>query len=420
MTKRVIIVGAGLLGLTTAYFLRRHGAEVVVVERRTGAGEETSFANGSMLHASQANPWNEPGILWRALAMLGREESALLVRLRALPSLLAWGTAFVRASAPARYLQNFEKNARLAAYSLAQMAELRAVCALDYDFQSRGTLKLFRTHAAVESALRVCAQLAEWGIAYEVLDAERAVIVEPALAPIQEQLAGGLFFPRDEAGDAWKFCVALTAQLRRDQVEFRFETNAQRISRRAPHLLIHTTREIAAADALVLAAGSYTPSLARTVGLHVPVAPVKGYSLTLPLNGWSAGPQVPVIDDHLHAAVCPLGERLRIAGTAEFAGFDLALTPRRIENLFSFVTTLYPAFVPHLERATARAWTGLRPMSSDGVGIMGATTVPGVFLNTGHGPLGWTMAAGAGRLVADQIMGVPPALPLAPYALARF
>ena len=134
----------------------------------------------------------------------------------------------------------------------------------------------------------------------------------------------------------------------------------------------------------------------------------------------SAGPQVPVIDDHLHAAVCPLGERLRIAGTAEFAGFDLALTPRRIENLFSFVTTLYPAFVPHLERATARAWTGLRPMSSDGVGIMGATTVPGVFLNTGHGPLGWTMAAGAGRLVADQIMGVPPALPLAPYAHARF
>jgi len=418
---QALIVGAGLLGLTTAYFLRRAGAQVTVVDRQAGVGRETSFANGAMLHASQANPWNEPGVLLTALRMLGREDSALLVRPRAVPGLWRWGSAFVRHSQPARYLRNFEKNIHLARYSLLQMRELRHTLKLDYDQREHGTMKLFRRPAEVAAAGRLCAQLSAWGIQHEAIDAARAVALEPALAPIAAQLAGGLYFPGDESGDAFKFCEALAAILRADGVSFRFDTVATGI-RRAPggRLLLETSRGAQDTTVLVLAAASHSAALARTVGLAVPVAPVKGYSLTLSRNGWPTAPRIPVIDDHLHAAVCPLGERLRVAGTAEFAGFDLALTASRLQNLFELVLKLYPEFAPYLDREMATTWTGLRPMSCDGVGIMGRTDVPGLFLNTGHGPLGWTMAAAAGRLVADEISGQRPALEMAAYRLERF
>ncbi len=417
----VLIVGAGLLGLTTAYFLRQAGVAVTVLDRQAGVGRETSFANGAMLHASQANPWNAPGVLGAALRMMGREDSALLVRPRALPGLWRWGCAFVKHSQPARYLRNFEKNAHLARYSLVQMAQLRTALAASYDQQQCGTLKLFRTVAEVTTAARLCTQLTAWGIRHEVIDAAGAVHLEPALTPIRTQLAGGLYFPDDESGDAFKFCECLAQHLQGNGVEFLFETRVTHLRAGTSHKpRAHTSRGELSADAIVLAAGSYTPLLARTVGLEVPVAPVKGYSITLARNAWETGPQLPVIDDHLHAAVCPLGERLRVAGTAEFAGYDLRLTPSRIANLFDLVLKLYPNFAPFLNRATATQWTGLRPMSSDGVGIMGRTTVPGIFLNTGHGQLGWTMAAGAGRMVADDITSQPSELAAAAYRLRRF
>ena len=417
----VLIIGAGLLGLTTAYFLRLSGATVTVVDRQPGVGLETSFANGAMLHASQANPWNEPGVLGMAIRMLGREDSPLLVRPRAIPALWRWGLAFVKHSTPARYLRNFEKNAHLARYSLDQMAVLRTALALNYDQQQRGTIKLFRTESEVARAARFCVQLSAWGIRHEVINASRAIQLEPALAPIEAQLAGGLYFPGDESGDAYRFCELLAKHLQHDGVEFLFDTPVARIrSGLTGKPVAHTAHGELTAEAIVLAAGSYTPLLAYTAGLKVPVAPVKGYSITLACNGWQAGPQVPIIDDHLHAAVCPLGDRLRVAGTAEFAGYDLSLTPSRIANLFALVLKLYPNFAPFLSRDTATQWTGLRPMSCDGVGIMGRTCAPGIFLNTGHGPLGWTMAAGAGRLVADEITGRSTELAAAPYRLARF
>lgn len=416
----VVIVGAGLLGLTSAFFLKRHGLDVVVIERQAEVGLETSFANGGMLHASQANPWNEPGVFLTALRMLGREDAALLVRLRSVPSLLRWGAAFVRESNPARYCRNFEKNARLARYSLAQMVTLRQAIGTDYDFMQRGTIKLYRTEAEVIAAAALCTQLLEWGINYQVLTPAAAVAIEPALGPIESRLAGGLFFPDDEAGDAYRFCRLLAAHLRALGVVFHFNTNVLGLTGDHHHVrAVRTTLDEHTAEAILLAAGSYTPLLTKSLGLRIAVAPVKGYSLTVPIKGWSGAPQVPVIDDHLHAAVCPLGDRLRIAGTAEFAGYDHALTPGRIDTLFRLVTELYPRFAPYLDRAEAAPWTGLRPMSSDGVGIMGRTRIAGLYLNTGHGPLGWTMAAGAGRLVADEIAGVSPELALAPYHVTR-
>ena len=419
---RIVVVGAGLLGLTTAWYLRQHGCDVRVIDRAEGPGRETSFANGGMLHASQANPWNEPGVLGHALRMLGREDAALLFRLRALPFMFGWGLRFIRHSSPARYLRNFEKNAHLARYSLAMMADLRASIGTDYHYEARGTLKLFRTPAGVAAAAQMCRQLADWGIAFEVVDGAGAIALEPALAPIGDKLAGGLFFPADESGDAHRFCELLAAHCASRGVVFEYGSTIKRLLRSGDRLLGVSTMQGAyhEADAFVLAAGSYTTPLAAQAGLAVPVQPAKGYSITVPGADWAGRPTLPVIDDHLHAAVCPLGDRLRVAGTAEFAGYDLRLTPARVGNLFRLLQQLYPAFTPYLDPARALSWTGLRPMSADGVGIMGRTAIGNLYLNTGHGPLGWTMAAGAGKLVADEIAGRAPALDLAPYRLARF
>ena len=419
---RIVVIGAGLLGLTTAWNLRQHGCEVTVIDRADGPGRETSFANGGMLHASQANPWNEPGVLGHALRMLGKEDAALLFRLRALPGMLGWGLRFIRNSNPARYLRNFEKNAHLARYSLDQMAGLREVIGTGYHYDSRGTLKLFRTAAGVAAAAEMCRQLADWGIAFDVVDGTGAVELEPALAPIVDKLAGGLYFPADEAGDAHRFCELLAGSCAERGVRFHYGSPVKRLLRDGSRMLGVSTvaGEYFEADAFVLAAGSYSAPLARQLGLAVPVQPAKGYSITVPSGEWTGRPTLPVIDDFLHAAVCPLGDRLRVAGTAEFAGYDLSLTPSRIANLFKLLTQLYPSFKPHLDPARAVPWTGLRPMSADGVGIMGRTAIPNVHLNTGHGPLGWTMAAGAGKLVADEVVGQPTALDLAAYRLARF
>ena len=421
LRMKVIVIGAGLLGLTTAYCLRRHGLDVVVIERQPGPGMETSFANGGMLHASQASPWNEPGILWRALRMLGREDSALLIRPRALPRMLAWCVAFVRNSQPSRYLQNVEKNARLADYSLSMLGEHYAPLALEYDRAGMGTLKIYRTPADLESAKEVAELCNKWDVRYSILRVDEVIAVEPALDPIRAEISGGIHFPDDVSGDAHKFCRELQRQCSEDGVDFRFDTAVSRlVVRNARFDHVAEDGGTLHADACVLAAGSYSTALAAQAGVRLPVQPVKGYSITLPFDDWAERPRTPVIDEHYHAAVCPLGGRLRVAGTAEFAGFDDRLTARRIDNLYHLMERLYPASTPLINRERSAHWTGLRPMSPDGVGIMGTTPIRGLYLNTGHGHLGWTMAPGAGKLVADCVASHLPDLNLADYALSRF
>lgn len=418
---QTIVVGAGLLGLTTAYFLRQAGADVLVIERQPGPGLETSYANGGMLHASQASPWNEPGVLGMALRMLGREDSALLIRPHALPRMLSWAWAFFRHSAPARYLVNVEKNARLAGYSLQVLARHLAPLALDFERADRGTLKIYREPAALAVATRIAERCRAWDLRFDVLGPTEVAALEPALAPISARLSGAIHFPDDVAGDAHRFCVALQARAAADGVRFEFGRSVETVLTAQGRVSgLRVDGETHAATCVVLAAASYTPALARSAGVRVPVQPVKGYSLTLPMAAFTPAPAVPVIDEHFHAAVCPLGARLRVAGTAEFAGFDARLTPARIANLFELVRQVYPDGAARLDRAEAREWCGFRPMSPDGVGIMGETPVPGLFLNTGHGHLGWTMAPGAGKLVADRVLGRRTDIDIADYSLARF
>ncbi len=418
---RIIVVGAGLLGLTTAYFLRRHGAEVLVVERQLGPGLETSFANGGMLHASQANPWNEPGVLWQALRMLGREDAALLIRPRALPRMLGWAWSFVRNSSLPRYLANVEKNARLADYSLTVLAEHLAALQLPFERADRGTLKIYRSTEELDTASQFAERCRAFDVRYQVMTAREVVTLEPALAPIVAQLSGGIHFPDDVSGDAHRFCRALAERCAADGVQFRYETQVQRIVTSDGAVSgVSCDGELQRADAVVLAAASHSVALAASAGVRLPVQPVKGYSITVPMSHWQVQPRVPVIDEHYHAAVCPLGQQLRVAGTAEFAGFDTALTPSRIANLYDLIARIYPLEAAGIKRSACAEWTGLRPMSPDGVGIMGRTQVAGLFLNTGHGHLGWTMAPGAGKLVADDIMQHTTELARDDYQLARF
>jgi D-amino-acid dehydrogenase len=415
---RVVIVGSGLMGLVTAYFLRRDGADVCVVDRQDSAARETSFANGGMLHASQANPWNAPGIMWAALGMIGREDSPLLLRKTALPRLLRWGFSFVRQSSPERYAANIERNTRLANYSLSVMRELRAVEDLDYDFSGQGTLTIYRTQQEFDDAGRYAEQFSAGGVTFETLDRDGAVEIEPALKSIANDISGATYCPQDESGDAFKFCQHLQSVCQNNGVEFQFGVRATRLERDGDEITsVHTDSRRLRADAFVLSAGSFTPILTRTAGLRVPVQPVKGYSITAPVGEWAGPPRIPVIDEHLHAAVCPLGNRLRVAGTAEFAGYNQVLTKSRIDNLFQLLMALYPDYTPHLNETVTDRWTGLRPVAPDGVGIMGRTRLKNLYLNTGHGHLGWTMAAGAGKAVAAEVSGVESEFDLADYRL---
>lgn len=417
----IIVVGAGLLGLTTAYFLRQHGAEVLVVERQAGPALETSFANGGMLHASQANPWNEPGVLWQALRMLGREDAALLIRPRAVPAMLGWIWTFLRNSSLPRYLINVEKNARLASYSLTVLAEHFAALDLPFARADRGTLKIYRSADELDIAARFAERGRAFAIAYQLLSTTDTVSLEPALAPIAGELAGGIHFPNDVAGDAYRFCRALAERCLLDGVVFRYDAQVERLV--TNHGVVRgamVNGEMLSTDKVVLAAASHSAALAASAGLRVPVQPVKGYSITVPMAHWHVQPQVPVIDEHYHAALCPLGQQLRVAGTAEFAGFDTTPTPSRIANLYDLIARIYPLEAAGIDRRACAPWTGLRPMSPDGVGIMGRTKIAGLFLNTGHGHLGWTMAPGAGKLVADDIMLNATEIASTDYQLARF
>lgn len=418
---RTVVVGAGLLGLTTAFFLRRHGVEVTVVDRCKDVGLETSFANGGMLHASQASPWNAPGVFWYALRTLGSEESALLIRPKALFGMMGWTWRFFRNARPNKFYSGLERNTRLADYSISVLNEHCSALNLDFDRADRGTLKIYRTPKELDANLQLTERCSGWGVRYSVLSSEQVVTLEPALQPIEKDLSGGIHFPDDVSGDAYKFCTALKDRCAENGVEFRFETQVSELEVDGGQIkAVIANEERLEATNCVVAAGSYSTSLTATAGITIPVRPVKGYSITLPITGWKLRPTLPVIDDHFHAAVTPLGDRLRVAGTAEFAGFDDELTASRIENLYRLARNVYPQEIERAGRDGAAHWTGFRPMSPDGVGIMGPTPVQGLFLNTGHGHLGWTMAPGAGKLVADWIATGRSEIKLSGYSLARY
>ncbi len=416
---RVTVLGGGLMGVTTAWFLARDGHEVSVIERAAGLAEGTSFANAGLVTPSSADPWNGPGTLGRLLKYLGREDSPLLVRPRALPGLVGWGARFLWQSRAHHHARNTEANTRLAVYNLALLRSLRAEFGFDYDETLRGTLQVFADPGALDGAARDAERLEAFGLSAETLDRNGAVAREPALKGGGE-MAGALYFPGDESGDAHAFtralgecCIAAGVTFRFKETVVGFDINGDRIKG------VRTNRRITTADAVVIALGTWTPALARSVGARLPIYPVKGYSATIDVNGWNGAPRLPVLHDTLKVATSPMGQRLRAAGTAEFAGYDSKLNPVRAQAVLRAAITLFPGLAAHAEDHRVRYWTGLRPMTPNGRPLIGRLRFDNLFVNAGHGGLGWTLACGSGKLTADLLAGKTPEIDSTPFSPDR-
>lgn len=422
---RVVIIGAGIVGLASARFLLAEGIrDLVVLDRAAGPAEGTSFANGALLHPSSVEPWNSPGILGHLLRHLGRDDAAVLLRARALPSLLGWGLRFLRESSPERFRANALANTALAVHSMRCMREI-GVHPERFDHAMRGSLTVLRDGQALDAAVEWANLLASVGVRHRVLDRQALLSVEPALAPVAEQLSGAIHNLDDETGDCHRFCQALTSDLVAAGVEMRWcaEVEGLDAGREGVRSVRLGCGNRIGADAVVLAAGPQSTALARPLGLRLPIRPAKGYSLTYAIGSDSPAPRIPVIDRALHVALTPLGtgplRRLRVAGTAEFCGEDLRIVPGRVSNLSNLATRLYPQVIEGAE--APRSWTGLRPICADGRPLVGPTRMPGLWLNAGHGHMGWTVSAASGHLLARRMAGRAPAAGHADaFAPARF
>ena len=396
---RVIVIGAGLAGLTAAWYLRAGGAHVALLERESGPGLGCSFANAGLQHPSMAEPWNSPGVLGILLRSLGRPDSQMVVRLGVLPQLVGWGMRFVRESGAQRFFTNTGKNVRLALYSAGLMQELNASTDLYFGAYRCGSLQVFRNARVAASTLGWVRKLAAFGLEHRWLTVDQLVQEEPALKPIARALVGALFMPHDVGGDAYRYCCGMAAQLQARDVELHYGVSCKplALNKCGRAEVIDSTGRPWPADVIVLAAGSYSAALARRIGIVLPLQPVKGYSITVPQRLDATTPRIPVIDAMQHAAAVPLAAGgLRVAGTAEFAGFDRRIDSKRAANIFALCARLYPEHTRGLALAQVAPWAGLRPMCPDGVPLLGATPIPNLYLNTGHGHLGYALARFAG------------------------
>ena len=418
---RVLVIGAGLSGIASAWYLRGAGHDVTVIERREGPGLETSFANGGLVVPSQPDPWNAPGIVAKLIRYLGKEDSPFLLRPAAIPGMIGWGIRFLRNSRPDAWRRNTLACVGLAQNSLVNLRQLRAQTGLDYPFGSNGMMKIFQDQSQIDAQVAFARMIAPFGVPFAVLDRDAAVAREPALAQIAGRLAGSVLYPDDEYGDARAFTAALATLSAAHGVTFRYdETVAGIETDGGTFAALRTDRGRIAGDALLVATAAWTPDLLSQLGLRIWINPVKGYSASVPLDGWNGAPRMGIIDDRLKIAMAPFGGVLRIAGTAEFAGWRPEMNERRARNVLATGTAVLPDLDGQAARHGVRFWTGLRPVTPDGSPCIGPTRVKGVFVNAGHGPLGWTFACGGGKLAADLISGMQPELDPAPFALARF
>lgn len=417
---KTLIVGGGLLGLTTAKVLQRDHHEVEVLETRNEICQGASYANGGMLTASMSDPWNAPGVHRRLVTSLFDRHSPMKARIGAIPSLLFWGLKFVRNSSRRRYLETAISNYRLARYAVWKTARLRDEIRMRYDASCRGALKIFRDRQAMRDSIDLALRLSNVGLRFVELDGDRTLEVEPQLAGIRGQVAGGLYFPEDECGDALLFCRSLANEIEKDGGVIRPGIEALSLVVKGSRVVgVETEGGLIEAGRVVLAAGVHSGSLLKGVGISLPIKPVKGYSLTFDVGDFSGVPKVPVIDEAMHAAVTPLGRRLRIVGTAEFAGYDTAIQPERIDNLFNLLQWLYPGVAARVDRAQALSWAGLRPVSCDGKPFIGPCGIKGLYLNVGHGHLGWTMAMGSAHVLADLMAGRHTEVDSEPFRVHR-
>ncbi|MEW6176881.1 D-amino acid dehydrogenase [Stutzerimonas sp. R40042] len=403
---RVLVLGSGVVGTASAYYLARAGFEVVVVDRQPAVAMETSFANAGQVSPGYASPWAAPGVPLKAMKWLLQRHAPLAIKLTGDVDQYLWMTQMLRNCTAARYAVNKERMVRLSEYSRDCLDELRAETGIAYEGRQLGTTQLFRTQAQLDAAAKDIAVLERSGVPYELLDRAGIARVEPALAKVADKLSGALRLPNDQTGDCQLFTTRLAEMARELGVEFRFEQNIQRLEHAGDRIAgVWIDGKLEVADRYVLALGSYSPQMLKPLGIRAPVYPLKGYSLTVPISDPAMAPQSTVLDETYKVAITRFDQRIRVGGMAEIAGHDLSLNPRRRETLEMVVGDLFPLGGDPSE---AVFWTGLRPATPDGTPIIGATPYRNLFLNTGHGTLGWTMACGSGRVLADLLASKRP------------
>jgi D-amino-acid dehydrogenase len=415
---KVLVLGSGVIGVTTAHYLAAAGHEVTVVDRKAGPALETSFANAGEVSPGYSSPWAGPGIPVKAIKWLLMRHGPLVIRPVVDPHMWAWVFRMLRNCTAARYAVNKARMVPIAEYSRDRLRELRAAAGIAYDERSLGTLQLFRSKKQLDGIGDDIEVLKQFGVPYEVLDPDGCVKVEPALAKVRGKFVGGLRLPGDETGDCKMFTEKLAAYAASAGVAFRFDTSIESIESAGGRISgVRTGAGVLAADAYVVALGSYSPILLRPLGISIPVYPIKGYSITVPITDPDGAPESTVMDETYKVAITRLGNRIRVGGTAEISGYDLRLHAARRATLEHSVGDLFPAG-GDLPRASF--WCGLRPMTPDGPPIVGATRYPNLWLNTGHGTLGWTMACGSGRVLADIISGREPEIDVSALGLKRY
>ena len=405
---KVIVLGAGVVGTATAWYLRQAGHEVTVLERQPGAALETSFANGCQISVSHAEPWANPATLLKVLRGLGREDAPLLFRLRADPQQWRWCLRFVRECGPRRVAANLRRIVAIADYSRRSLQALRADTGIDYDSLSRGILHFYTDQREFDKSLHAAAAMRELGCPRTPVSADDVVRIEPALAGARAQLVGGDFTASDESGDVYKFTSQLALKGAAAGIDFRYSTTVTRLLDDGGTIggveIIdgggrHATLR---ADAFVVALGSFSTDLLAPLGIRLMIYPGKGYSATYPIIDPAAAPTVSLTDDGHKLVISRLGARLRVAGTCELNGYSRTLNPVRCEAITRRVRALFPNACDYDE---PRYWTGLRPLTPSNVPYIGRTVHRNLYLNTGHGTLGWTMACGSGRAIADMVSG---------------
>ncbi|MFZ6843946.1 D-amino acid dehydrogenase [Undibacterium sp. RuTC16W] len=405
---KVVILGAGVIGTASAYYLAKAGHEVTVIERQPAAALETSYANAGEVSPGYSAPWAGPGVPMKAIKWLMMKHSPLAIRPSLDPHMWRWVTQMLLNCTTKRYEINKGRMLRMAEYSRDTLQQLRADTGIHYDERTQGTLQLFRNEAQLEGSKFDTDILDRYGVPYEVLDKAACLAVEPALKNVPNKFVGALRLPGDETGDCFKFTQNLSKLAEELGVQFKYGVSVEKVLHEGDRITgVKTSTGTVQADAYVLALGSYSSVMLRELGINIPVYPIKGYSITVPIIDAQKAPESTVMDETYKIAITRLGDRIRVGGTAEITGYDLSLREERRATLVHSVTDLFPGGG---DIAKAEFWTGLRPMTPDGTPIVGPTPFRNLYLNTGHGTLGWTMACGSGRFIADVVSNKRPAI----------
>ena len=415
---KVAILGSGVIGVTSAWYLAKAGHEVVVIDRQPGPALETSYANAGEISPGYASPWAAPGIPMKAMRWLFMQHAPLILRPTFDVAMWRWIVAMLGNCTEKAYAVNKSRMVRLAEFSRDQLIALRQETGISYDERSQGTLQLFREQKQLDGIGKDVAVLQADGVPFEVLDKAGCIAAEPGLANSQSPIVGGLRLPNDETGDCFKFTNALADMAKAAGVTFLHDHKITRLVQGKGSIdHVETDKGPVDADAFIVALGSYSPLLVAPLGIKLPVYPVKGYSITVPITAAERAPVSTLLDESFKVAITRLGDRIRVGGMAELSGFSTNLPDKRRDTLEYSVGSLFPAAG---DLGKARFWSGLRPMTPDSTPVIGSTRIPNLYLNTGHGTLGWTMAFGSGHVIADIISNRKPAIETADLSIARY